>query len=125
MFLVSKKRWVPLVNPESARNQKRGEQKRQILFDEFWLTVNWDLKNMFVCSTVDIKSTNRKTVKGDDTHEFYNGILCEEESRRQVARKCKNTEHISDGKNKKVTTDETDKKKKDLKKDKKNDKRRL
>ncbi|GBM16877.1 hypothetical protein AVEN_99766-1 [Araneus ventricosus] len=39
------------------------EQERQSLFDEFWLTMSWNLKNMFVCNTVDIKSTKRKTVK--------------------------------------------------------------
>ncbi|GBM68430.1 hypothetical protein AVEN_211466-1 [Araneus ventricosus] len=88
--------------------------------------MSWDSKNMFVCSTVVIKSTNQKTVKGDgmrqrkspsdrkclytsrleitrdkwtdlqymmkfipsDTHEFYDTIPSEEESRRQVARKC-------------------------------------
>ncbi|GBM39764.1 hypothetical protein AVEN_107178-1 [Araneus ventricosus] len=84
MLLVMKKRWVQLVTPKSARNKKRGyvcdtipEQGRQSLFDEFWLTMSWDLKNMFVCSTVDIKSTKRKTVKGDDTHEFYDSIPCE------------------------------------------------
>ncbi|GBO23704.1 hypothetical protein AVEN_253393-1 [Araneus ventricosus] len=59
-----------------------------------------------------------------DTRAFCDIILCEEERRRQVARKRKNTEHISDGKNKKVKIEETDKKK-GVEKDKKSDKRRL
>ncbi|GBM50426.1 hypothetical protein AVEN_207080-1 [Araneus ventricosus] len=85
---------------------------------------------MFVCTTVDIKSTKPKTVKGggvrqrmsslfpvytsrpvitrykwndlqymikfipSDTHAFYDRILCEEENRRQVARKHKSTESV-------------------------------
>ncbi|GBL92472.1 hypothetical protein AVEN_174743-1 [Araneus ventricosus] len=71
MFLVRKVRWAALVTPESAWNKKRRDvilylnRKRQSLFDEFWPTMSWDFKNMFVCSTVDIKSTKQKTVKGD------------------------------------------------------------
>ncbi|GBM10235.1 hypothetical protein AVEN_260267-1 [Araneus ventricosus] len=36
------------------------EQETQSLFDEFWLIMSWDLKILFVRSTVDIKSTKRK-----------------------------------------------------------------
>ncbi|GBN91823.1 hypothetical protein AVEN_81639-1 [Araneus ventricosus] len=60
-----------------------------------------------------------------DTHAFYDNISCEEESRGQVARKRKHTEHVINGKNKKVKTDKTDGKKKGVKGDKKSDKRRL
>ncbi|GBO46583.1 hypothetical protein AVEN_186903-1 [Araneus ventricosus] len=124
MFLVRKERWVPLVTPESGKNQKRGdvipEQERQSVFDEFWLTMSWNLKKMFLLMQHrDIKSTKRKTEKGDDTHAFDDSTPCEEESRRQVPIKRKNTEHVSDGKNKKVKIDETDKKKKGVIKDKK------
>ncbi|GBM78022.1 hypothetical protein AVEN_13037-1 [Araneus ventricosus] len=134
-------------------------QERKSLFNEFRLTMSWDLKTMFACSTEDIKSTKPKTMKGDkyetenvfafprlytsrpaitcnkwtdlqylmefipsDTHAFYDIILFEEESRRQVASKRKNDEHVSDGRNKKVKIDETDKKKKGVKKDKKSEK---
>ncbi|GBM52530.1 hypothetical protein AVEN_230562-1 [Araneus ventricosus] len=41
-----------------------------------------------------------------DTHAFYDSIPCEEESRSQVERRRKNTELISDGKSKKVKSDE-------------------
>ncbi|GBN44727.1 hypothetical protein AVEN_113116-1 [Araneus ventricosus] len=37
------------------------EQERPSLFDEFWLTMSWDLKKVFVCSIVDIKITKQKT----------------------------------------------------------------
>ncbi|GBM35259.1 hypothetical protein AVEN_45526-1 [Araneus ventricosus] len=36
------------------------EQERQSPFDEFWLIMSWDLKNLFACGTGDIKSTERK-----------------------------------------------------------------
>ncbi|GBM61522.1 hypothetical protein AVEN_17065-1 [Araneus ventricosus] len=56
-------------------SRKRGcdtipGQERQSLFGEFWLTMSWDLKNMFACSPVDIKSTKRKTVKGNDMRQI-------------------------------------------------------
>ncbi|GBM52529.1 hypothetical protein AVEN_230561-1 [Araneus ventricosus] len=60
----------PACNSQKCQeSKKRGcdtmpEQERQSLFDGFWLTMSWDLKNMFVCSTVDLKSIKRKTVKG-------------------------------------------------------------
>ncbi|GBO23703.1 hypothetical protein AVEN_253392-1 [Araneus ventricosus] len=61
-------------------SRKRGcdtirEQERQSLFVEFWLTMSLDLKNMFACSTVDIKSTKRKTVKGDDMRQKMSSLF--------------------------------------------------
>ncbi|GBL81694.1 hypothetical protein AVEN_93474-1 [Araneus ventricosus] len=65
------------------------------------------------------KWTNLQSMKifmPSDTHAFYDSIPCEEKSCRKVARKRKNTECVSAGKNEKVKSDETDKKKSDKRK---------
>ncbi|GBM37331.1 hypothetical protein AVEN_78076-1 [Araneus ventricosus] len=50
-------------------------RERQSLFGQFWLTMSWDLKNMFACSTADIKSTKQKTLKGDDMRERMSSLV--------------------------------------------------
>ncbi|GBM21179.1 hypothetical protein AVEN_50910-1 [Araneus ventricosus] len=67
MFLVRKLRWVPLGNSRKCQESRKKEcdtileQERQSTFDEFWLIMSWDLKNLFACGTGDIESTERKS----------------------------------------------------------------
>ncbi|GBN34651.1 hypothetical protein AVEN_239482-1 [Araneus ventricosus] len=54
---------------EPVCNSRKCQESKKRGFEVFLLDFGshcWDLKNIFVCSTVDIKSTKRKTTKGDD-----------------------------------------------------------
>lgn len=44
-----------------------SEDDRGKIFHEFWKEMNWDSKNMFVCSTVEIVVTKQKTVEGGNS----------------------------------------------------------
>lgn len=39
------------------------EEERKLLFQEFWQKMDWTQKRAFVCSSVEIKATGRKTTK--------------------------------------------------------------
>ncbi|GBN73746.1 hypothetical protein AVEN_170742-1 [Araneus ventricosus] len=76
-----KRKMGPAYNSRKCQeSRKKGcdtilEQERQSLFDEIRIIMSWDLKNMFVCSTVDIKSTKCKTMKGDGMRQRMSSLF--------------------------------------------------
>ena len=44
-----------------------SEDERDILFNEFWKEMNWDLKKIVVCSTIEIENTKQKTINGNNS----------------------------------------------------------